>query len=156
METYITICKIDSQWGFVVWCRELKPVLHDNLEGWDGVGGGGSFMREGTYVYLRLIHVAVWQKPTQYCKAIILQSKISNFLKSSVPFSLSFSSWDPRISNFSMLAVISSLLSLLSNLCFLILFFSIQFGWFLLCCLPPCWYISLYHLIYCWFLPVFV
>ena len=30
---------------------------------------------EGTYVYLRLIHVEVWQKPTQYCKAIILQLK---------------------------------------------------------------------------------
>ena len=26
-----------------------------------------------TYVYLWLIHVAVWQKPTQYCKAIIPQ-----------------------------------------------------------------------------------
>ena len=26
---------------------------------------GGKFKREGTYVYLRLIHVYVWQKPTQ-------------------------------------------------------------------------------------------
>ena len=34
---------------------------------------GGRFKREGTYVYLWLIHVDVWQKPTQYCKAIILQ-----------------------------------------------------------------------------------
>ena len=34
---------------------------------------------EGTYVYLWLIHVDVWQKPTQHCKAIILQLKISNF-----------------------------------------------------------------------------
>ena len=34
------------------------------------------FKREGTYVYLWLIHVDVWQKPTQYCKAIILQLKI--------------------------------------------------------------------------------
>ena len=25
METYITIGKIDSQWEFAVWCRELKP-----------------------------------------------------------------------------------------------------------------------------------
>ena len=32
-------------------------------------------MREGMYVYLWLILV-VWQKPTQYCKAIILQLKI--------------------------------------------------------------------------------
>ena len=29
-----------------------------------------------TYVYLWLTHVDVWQKPTQYCKAIILQLKI--------------------------------------------------------------------------------
>ena len=34
------------------------------------------FKREGTYVYLWLIHVDVWQKPTQHCKAIILQLKI--------------------------------------------------------------------------------
>jgi len=36
---------------------------------------GGGFRREGTYVYLWLIHVDVWQRPTQYCKAIILQLK---------------------------------------------------------------------------------
>ena len=29
----------------------------------------------GTHVYLWLIHVDVWQKATQYCKAIILQFK---------------------------------------------------------------------------------
>ena len=32
-------------------------------------------MREGTYVYLWLIHADAWQKPTQYYKAIILQLK---------------------------------------------------------------------------------
>ena len=37
--------------------------------------------REGTYVYLWLIHVNVWQKPTQYGKAIILQVKINKILK---------------------------------------------------------------------------
>ena len=36
---------------------------------------GGRFKREGTYVYLWLIHVDIWQKPMQYCKAIILQLK---------------------------------------------------------------------------------
>jgi len=41
---------------------------------------GRRFKREGTYVYLWLIHVAIWQKPTQYCKAIILLLKI-NFKK---------------------------------------------------------------------------
>jgi len=35
---------------------------------------GGRFKREGTYVYLWLIHVDIWQKP--YCKATILQLKI--------------------------------------------------------------------------------
>ena len=34
--------------------------------------------KERTYVYLRLIHVGVWQKPTQHCKAVILQLKINN------------------------------------------------------------------------------
>ena len=37
-ETYITICKIDSQWGFAVWLRKLKQCLCINLEGWDGQG----------------------------------------------------------------------------------------------------------------------
>ena len=38
------------------------------------------FKREGTYVYPWLIHFAIRQKSTQYCKAIILQLKI-NVLK---------------------------------------------------------------------------
>ena len=38
---------------------------------------GGRFKRKGTWVYLWLIHVDVWQKPTEYCKAIILQLKIN-------------------------------------------------------------------------------
>ena len=32
-------------------------------------------------MYLWLVHVDVWQKPTQYCKAIILQLKINKFKK---------------------------------------------------------------------------
>ena len=39
------------------------------------------FKREGTYVYLWLIPVAIWQKPTQHCKATILQLKRNKFLK---------------------------------------------------------------------------
>ena len=38
METYITICKIDSQQEFAVWLRQLKQGLCINLEGWDGEG----------------------------------------------------------------------------------------------------------------------
>jgi len=40
-----------------------------------------SFKTEGIYVYLWLIHVDGWQKPTQYCKAIIFQLKINKILK---------------------------------------------------------------------------
>ena len=58
METYITICKIDSQWEFAKKLRKLKEGLYINLEGWDGEGDG-RFKREGIYVYLWLIHVEV-------------------------------------------------------------------------------------------------
>ena len=43
METYITICKIDSQQEFEVWLRKLKQGLCINLEGWDGEGNGREF-----------------------------------------------------------------------------------------------------------------
>ena len=46
IETYISICKIDSQWEFAVWLRELKQGLCDNLEGWDGEEDGRE-VREG-------------------------------------------------------------------------------------------------------------
>ena len=39
METYITICKIDSQQEFAVWLRKLKQWLCVNLEGWGGEEG---------------------------------------------------------------------------------------------------------------------
>jgi len=38
METYITMCKIDSQWEFAVWLRKLKQGFCINLMGWDGEG----------------------------------------------------------------------------------------------------------------------
>ena len=59
METYITICKIDSQWEFALWLRKLKQGLCINLEGWDEEGDRREVQREGIYVYLWLIHVEV-------------------------------------------------------------------------------------------------
>ena len=55
METYITICKIGSQWEFAVWLRKLKQGLCINLEGyrgreregggrWEGVSKGRVYM----------------------------------------------------------------------------------------------------------------
>ena len=34
---------------------------------------GGRFRREGTWVNQWQIHADVWQKPTQYCKVVIVQ-----------------------------------------------------------------------------------
>ena len=47
METYITICKINSQWEFAVWLREFKLELSNNLEGWDGEGCGRNIQVQG-------------------------------------------------------------------------------------------------------------
>ena len=47
METYITICKIDSQQEFSVWLRKLKQGLCINLEGRDGEGDGREFQKGG-------------------------------------------------------------------------------------------------------------
>ena len=40
METYITICKIDSQRETAVWIRKVKRGLFIYLEEWDGEGDG--------------------------------------------------------------------------------------------------------------------
>ena len=52
METYTTICKIDSQREFAAWLRKLKQGLCINLVGWDGREMGGRFKKEGIYLYL--------------------------------------------------------------------------------------------------------
>ena len=51
METYITICKIESQQEFAVWLRKLKQGLCINLEGWDGEGDGREFQK-GRDIYI--------------------------------------------------------------------------------------------------------
>ena len=51
METYNTICKIDSQWEFAVCLRELKQELCINLEGWDGEGDGKEFQEGRGHMY---------------------------------------------------------------------------------------------------------
>ena len=43
--------------------------------GWEGASRGKG------YVYQWPIHVDVWQKPTQHCKAIILQLKINQYFE---------------------------------------------------------------------------
>ena len=84
METYtLPYLKLDS--GKLLYDSESSNwVLCDNVEGWDGVGGGvgGSRRREHTYTYGQFMLI-LWQKPTQYCKAIILQLK-KLFLKNDI------------------------------------------------------------------------
>ena len=60
METYITICKIDSQWAITVWLRKFKQGLCINLEGWDGEADGREVQKGGDIcICLWLIHVEV-------------------------------------------------------------------------------------------------
>ena len=47
METYIPICKVDSQGEFAVWLRKLKQRLCINLERWDGEGDGREVQKGG-------------------------------------------------------------------------------------------------------------
>ena len=52
METYTTICNIDSQREFAVWLRKLKRGLGINLEGWDGAGDWREVQKGGdVYTY---------------------------------------------------------------------------------------------------------
>ena len=52
METYtLPYVKQIASGNLLYDARTSEQVLCDNLEGWDGVGVGGKFKREGTYVY---------------------------------------------------------------------------------------------------------
>jgi len=76
---YITIYKTDDQCKFNTWSRALKAggaVGQPREIEWGGPWEG--VHDEGTHVHLWLIHDYVWQKPSQYCKAIILQLKLIN------------------------------------------------------------------------------
>ena len=51
--TYITICKVDRQWEFAVWCRKLKPdaLWQPRGVGWVGTWEGGSADNGAGHVY---------------------------------------------------------------------------------------------------------
>ena len=51
LQIHSTICKIDGQWELIVWFRELKPGLCDNLERWDGEGGGTEVQEGRDHMY---------------------------------------------------------------------------------------------------------
>ena len=47
METYVTLCKIDSQWEFAVWLRKLKQGLCINRKGWGEEADGRGIQKGG-------------------------------------------------------------------------------------------------------------
>ena len=73
IETYITICKIGSQWE---WHREPKASTLWQSKGveWRGRWEGG---QETRYICIPMADsCCIWQKSSQYYKVIILQLKI--------------------------------------------------------------------------------
>ena len=78
---HITVCNIDNQWEISVAQGAQLRWSVTTQRGTIGWEVGGRFKREGTYVYPWLIDVDVWQTPTQYYKAIILQLKMNTFFK---------------------------------------------------------------------------
>ena len=75
METYITICKTDSQWEFAIWLKELKPGPCNNLEGWDGEGGGRGGQEQGDICIPMADSCWCFAETNTILKAIILQLK---------------------------------------------------------------------------------
>ena len=58
METYITMCEMDSQWEFAICLRELKQELCINLEGWGGEGHGKEIQEGGNMWFLLIIFLS--------------------------------------------------------------------------------------------------
>ena len=73
METYITMCKIDSQREFAVWLRKINQGLYINLEGWDGEGDGREVQKGGD-ICIPTADPCRGLKE-KFCKAGILQLK---------------------------------------------------------------------------------
>ena len=67
-----------QRWPVEICCMMQAIQIWCSVTSRDGMGWEvrERFKREGTCVYLQLIYVYIEQKPTQYCKAIILQLKI--------------------------------------------------------------------------------
>ena len=47
------------------------------LTAWMGGWGGREVWGGGTHTHLWQTHAGVWQRPTQHCRAVILQLKVS-------------------------------------------------------------------------------
>ena len=81
---YTTICKIDSQWEFALWCMELKPsnLWHPWGNLWQpwGVGWGGRLeggSRGKGHMYTYGWFMLIYGRNNTICKAIMFQLKIN-------------------------------------------------------------------------------
>ena len=75
-ETYNTICKIDSQWEFAVWHRELNRGSVTRR--WDGEGDEREVWEGEDMVVPMGWFLLMHDRITKFCKAIILQLKKIN------------------------------------------------------------------------------
>ena len=81
IETCTLPCVKSTASGNLLWRREVKPGAPWQRRGAGCAGRWEEGLREGTYIYLWLIHIDIWQKAIQCCKAIILQLKINKIFK---------------------------------------------------------------------------
>ena len=75
-DIYTTMCKTDIRGSCCMFTGSPAQCSVTTQS-----GGMGWVQEGGDTVYLWLIHIVVWQKPTKYCNAIILQLKIFFFRK---------------------------------------------------------------------------
>ena len=68
-------------------CLHCRQVLYQmshrgspRIPAWEAQEGCNTYIYIYAYIHTRLIHLVIWWKPIQHCKAIILQLKI-NFKK---------------------------------------------------------------------------
>ena len=73
---HTTVWKTQSQRGSAVGLGGSSQGSVPTQRGGTAWEAGGRPQREGSHANPWLIHVDVWQKPTPYCKAVILQFKV--------------------------------------------------------------------------------
>ena len=79
METYITMCKKDSQREFAVWLWKLKLGLCISLVGWDGEGDGREVQKGGDIWVPMAIMLRFDRKQQNSVKQLSFNLKKMNF-----------------------------------------------------------------------------
>ena len=80
---YITICRTDASASLMHEEGSQSRWSGTIQRDWVGRKVGGQLRIVGTHVYLWLIHVNVWQKPSQYCNNSPIEINFKNKSKDS-------------------------------------------------------------------------